>query len=769
MPLPLDKLLNPQQLEAATWPEGPVCIVAGAGSGKTRVITHRLAHLVETGRARPEECLAVTFTNKAARELRDRVDVLLPGTAYRMWVSTFHSAAARILREAHGYLGLPRGFVIYDQDDSVRLIKQICGELNIAKDLISTYAHRIEQLKHQAIPPEKFEPDPFDIPGKRVREVYTAYEARLARAGAVDFGGLIVLALKVARENPEASYSLGRIRHAVVDEYQDVNRAQAALVETLAPRLGSLAVVGDDDQSIYRWRGASAYSLLQFTETFPATHQVRLEENYRSTGRILKLANEIIRQNPGRLTKELWTRADDGPMIRLRQLRDDRSEAAWAVDDSLEAIRTGTRPSELAFLYRTNAQSRPLEEALHRARIRYRILGGLRFYERREVKDVVSYLRLVANPDSEMDLRRIINVPARAIGDTTLSQLAAAAQAAKVSLWGALALPEEALAAAGMKAAGRTKLREFGTMLGELRAACAGRAPAVAITEVIARTAYDQHLRLEEDGQERLDNLASLARAANDYEEDARRANEPATLEAFLERVSLESGDENEGADSAESVTLMTLHSAKGLEFDAVYVMGVEEDVLPSARAVSSEDAEALNEERRLAYVGFTRARRRLTLSMCQQRLVFGEIRYGTPSRFLRELPPSFVREHLVGDLHAILPRAALASAMPRFDRAPRPEPRSVDRGETRVVYDDAPTAPRRPRATTAVLDLDVDERDMVAPRGGGFAPGSGVLHAQYGRGTVEGVTGTGDNARVDVFFPEHGQKRIVAKYLRRA
>ena len=318
MALQLANLLNPPQLEAATVPEGPVCIVAGAGSGKTRVITHRLAFLIENGLARPEECLAVTFTNKAAKELRARVDALLPGVGSRLWVSTFHAAAARILRDAHKALALPRGFVIYDQDDSERLIRQICDELNIGTDLVRVLTHRLEQLQHDAVWPDQFTPEQFDVPGKRLKEVYRVYLERLARAGAVDFGGLIMLALKVARDFPDQSFMLCRVRHAVVDEYQDVNRAQSGFVEALTPRLKSLAVVGDDDQSIYRWRGASPYSLLQFTQTFPKAAQVRLTENYRSNGRILKLANEVIRRNPGRLGKELWTKSGDGPPILLR-------------------------------------------------------------------------------------------------------------------------------------------------------------------------------------------------------------------------------------------------------------------------------------------------------------------------------------------------------------------------------------------------------------------------------------------------------------------
>ncbi|MEW5855644.1 MAG: 3'-5' exonuclease [Myxococcota bacterium] len=779
MPLDLAHLLNPPQLEAATWPSGPICIVAGAGSGKTRVITHRLAHLVERGLARPEELLAVTFTNKAAKELRERVDALLPGVGSRLWVTTFHSAAARILREAHGLVKLPRSFVIYDQDDAERLINQICQEMNIARDQWSAVAHKIEQLEHQATLPDEFNPEQFDVPGRNAKKVYKTYLERLEAAGAVDFGGLIVKALKVVRDAPTASFSVARLTHAVVDEYQDVNLAQARMVEALAPRLKSMAVVGDDDQSIYRWRGASAHSLLTFTRTFQQAHQVQLRENYRSTSRILRLANEVIRRNTGRLGKDLWTQAPEGHVIRLRCLEGDREEAASVVQDCMSYLAGGKSASEVAILYRTNAQSRVFEEALHRSQLKYRIIGGLRFYERREVKDVLAYLRLVVNPTSEIDLRRIINVPARSIGDTTLKQLDHAAALLKKSLWDTLHEPQEELVRAGVKNAGAAKLKEFTRLMDELRSKAQNLAPTLAITEIMALTAYDAFLRAEEDGEERLQNLGSLANAAADYEEDAPAAGETPTVEGFLERTSLQT-DQDQADDDKEAITLMTLHAAKGLEFDRVHLVGVEEGLLPSSRALNSPDSEDIQEERRLCYVGLTRARTQLCVSFCRRRMWQGQIKYAEPSRFLRELPEETIRNHLVGDIDHILPRPTPAFSRPGafFDPAPT-STRKVERGGTTVVYDDdMPSYSRREtvrrpmRMEPPVLDLDLEESDVMGRHAAPapFPRGQRVTHPQFGAGTVLDTSGSGPMARVEVDFGDRlGVRRVIARYLTRA
>lgn len=779
--LDLASLLNPAQLTAATCPEGPICIVAGAGSGKTRVITHRLAFLVHQGLARPEQLLAVTFTNKAARELQDRVDGLLPGVGYRLWVSTFHSAAARIIREAHDVVGLPREFVIYDQDDAERLIAQVCGELNLLKDLTGTIQHRIEAIEHKGLLPDAYEPSTFEGLGKTVKQVYQIYWERLRAAGAVDFGGLIIHALNVLKQNPQASWSVARVTHAVVDEYQDVNPAQAALIEALFPRLKSLAVVGDDDQSIYRWRGASADSLLNFTHAFPSAKRVHLTENYRSTARILRLANEVIAGNPGRLGKELWTKAGEGTAIRLQGFTSERDEAGWVVEDCKRWLCGGGNAWDVGVLYRTNAQTRPLEEALHRAQVRYRILGGLRFYERREVKDLLAYLRLCANPRSEMDLRRIINVPARSIGQTTLKHLEVAAARARVGFTEALHLPDAELEAVGIRPQGRAALKEFATLMGELRKKCTTLTPTLAITEVLALTGYEASLRLEEDGEDRLENLQSLSNAAADFEQDMRAAGIAPTLDGFLERTSLQTDVSAEQGEDRNGITLMTLHAAKGLEFRRVYLVGVEEGVLPFARAVASRDPEDMCEERRLCYVGLTRAREQLVVTFCGRRMVNGDVRLQEVSRFLTELPPERVREDMQGDIHAILP-AHRASTMSggygqrRFDPNPT---RRVDRGDTSVVYDDDAGAGswrnqtaenvRRPmRMTTDVFDLDLDSVDVLGAEEEEFCRGMRVRNVQYGVGTVLTCAGSGPQARVEVEFPDIGVRKIVARYLSR-
>jgi DNA helicase-2/ATP-dependent DNA helicase PcrA len=764
MPLDLASLLNPAQLEAATWPQGPICIIAGAGSGKTRVITHRLAYLVEQGLARPEECLAVTFTNKAAKELTDRVERLLPGVGHRLWVSTFHAAAARIIREAHLVLDLPRNFLIYDQDDAERLIKQVCKDLSVPPDRAGFLGHRIEKLQHDAILPAQFTPSVLEPFGADVKRVYEVYWDRLRAAGAVDFGGLIVHALKVLREFPTSSWHAARVAHAVVDEYQDVNPAQAGLVTALFPRLKSLAVVGDDDQSIYGWRGASADNLLSFSRTFSDAKVVHLTENYRSTRRILRVANDVISRNPGRLGKELWTQAPEGPAIHVRCLRADRDEATWVVEDCQRALHGGLPGSEAAILYRTNAQSRPLEEALHRANLRYRILGGLRFYERREVKDLLAYLKLCVNPRSEVDLRRIINVPPRAIGQTTLDHLQAAARGAGVEYPDALRLSDDAWAAAGIKGAGRVHLREFANFLHELRKDCGTATPAMAIREVMSRTRYESHLNKEEDAEERMLNIQSLLNAASDFEEDALAAGREATLEAFLERASLQTTvDEPAPGEKSDVLTLMTLHAAKGLEFRRVYMVGLEEGLLPSGRALAEKAGEVLSEERRLCYVGMTRAREYLLLSSCQRRMVNGQVLDQKPSRFLLEIPEETTRAHITGDTWVITPARPVFSPRP-FSFDPRPTAR-VDRGATTVVYDsDAAPPPRREPPVRFPVGLTCD--DDGSPARDAFPAGTRVQHAQFGVGTVVSCSGLGPNARVEVEFPRAGQRRILARHL---
>ncbi len=829
---PLTKVLNPPQLEAVRHGEGPLLILAGAGSGKTRVLTHRIAHLLRERLARAPEILAVTFTNKAAGELRERVENLVGPEAQRLWVATFHAAGARILRREAEALGLTRSFAIYDDADQLAEAKRAASDLGFDVGLIRQYISRIERWKNAGLLPSEVQVAEYDVPGKSALKVYSRYQAALQASNAVDFGDLIVRVLELFKKRDDILQGYaGRFRHVLVDEFQDTNPAQYQLLRLLASVHGNLAVVGDDDQSIYRWRGAEVDNILDFPKHFPGTRVVRLEQNYRSTGRILAAAHAIIEKNERRAEKKLWTAAGEGEKVRVFLAEDERDEGSRIATELYAQNARGTSYAEMAVFYRANAQSRALEDALRAHRVPYRVVRGRSFYDRAEVKDVAAYLRLCINPRSDGDLLRIINTPPRGIGDTTVEHLRASANRSGLSLWEALGSEDPE-----MPSNARAKLGPFKALIDRLRAGVAGDPGAAdAIERVIEETGYADRLRLEgEEGEDRLENLMELAGAAREFDRawagelPEPAATEPTPLAApepkplvpnpltqtraqylravraapgalgspqdsddppgdrpdpasalaaaarddedgradtpllgFLEQLALV-GDAD-AAGGGDRVSLMTLHAAKGLEFDAVWMSGMEERVFPSSRSLGQtgpmasgeEDPAEMAEERRLSYVGMTRARKRLTLSLARCRSLFGELRFNVPSRFVRELPPE-VTEGLsaLDRLSPMQERARKDVFYDEFDQRPRYSEENPLPGRNRMRE-----SRYEPASKPAVK--------QAAPGVGGLGPGARVKHPSFGVGTVEESDGEGLNRKLVVRFgPGVGIKRVLARFI---
>ncbi len=832
---PLAKVLNPPQLEAVRHGEGPLLILAGAGSGKTRVLTHRIAHLLRERLARAPEILAVTFTNKAAGELRERVEKLVGPDAQRLWVATFHAAGARILRREAEALELTRSFAIFDDADQLAEAKRAAGDLGFDVGLTRQYLSRIERWKNAGLLPAEVRVAEYDVPGKTALKVYSRYQAALQSSNALDFGDLIVRVLELFKKRDDILQGYaGRFRHVLVDEFQDTNPAQYQLLRLLASVHGNLAVVGDDDQSIYRWRGAEVDNILDFPKHFPGTRVVRLEQNYRSTGRVLAAAHAIIEKNERRAEKKLWTSAGEGEKVRVLVAEDERDEGSRIASELYAENARGTAYSEMAIFYRANAQSRALEDALRARRVPYRVVRGRSFYDRAEVKDVAAYLRLCVNPRSDGDLLRIINTPPRGIGDTTVDHLRASANRLGLSLWEALTSDD-----AEMPSNARSKLLPFKALIDRLREGVAGDPGAAdSIERVIEETGYADRLRLEgEEGEDRLENLLELVGAAREFDrawagelpqsaalepaavpgvepkplvpnpltqtraqylravraapgalgssqasddppgdrpdpaaalaaaapdDEDGRADTP--LLGFLEQLALV-GDAD-AADGGDRVSLMTLHAAKGLEFDAVWMSGMEERVFPSSRSLGQtgplasgeEDPDEMAEERRLCYVGMTRARKRLALSLARCRSLFGELRFNLPSRFVRELPPEVTEGLAALDrLSPMQERARKDVFYDEFDQRPRyPEEKPLPaRNQMRESRHDPASKPAVKQA---------------APGVGGLGPGARVRHPSFGMGTVEDSDGEGMNRKLVVRFgPGVGVKKVLARFIEKA
>jgi len=716
--------LNPVQRAAATHAEGPLLIVAGAGSGKTKVLTTRIAHLIAAGGVSPFEILAITFTNKAADEMKHRVGALVGPVAQKMWVSTFHSACVRILRRDAHHLGFNSSFTIYDQADAVRLTGYVLRDQNVdPKKFPPRAIHAlISQAKNDLIGAEAYALRATGIYEKRIADVYREYQARLRSANAMDFDDLLVQAVELFRAHPDvlANYQQ-RFKHLLVDEYQDTNAAQNELVILLAKEHRNICVVGDSDQSVYRFRGADIRNILEFETAFPDSHVIVLEQNYRSTQTILDAANAVIAQNALRKPKALWTEQVGGELITRYHAEDERDEALWLVHEMArlhdhEHYRWG----DLAVFYRTNAQSRAVEEELARRGVPYKVVGGTKFYDRREIKDLLAYLRAVVNPADEVSIKRAANSPKRGIGDTSVNRLDNWAASHGATFAEAMA----AAPAAGVTGKALKGIGEVLTLLSDLRAVLAdGTGPGTLLELICERSGYTAELEAERSVESagRLENIAELVGQARQYDD----------VGQFLEAVSLVADTEEADPDES-SVILMTLHTAKGLEFPVVFLIGMEDGVFPHLRSLG--DPDELEEERRLCYVGITRARERLYLSNAWCRTLWGSTQYNPPSRFLKEIPEELM---------------VMVEGGRR--RAERERQRGFGFGGGRTAVAEA--AYRSGQATPA---------KTKGAETLGLRTGDGVVHGKWGEGVILDISGQGDKAEAVVRFPSVGEKVLL-------
>jgi DNA helicase-2/ATP-dependent DNA helicase PcrA len=773
MSLDLEHALSPEQLEAATLLKQPVCILAGAGSGKTRVVTHRIAHLIEDKNQFPWTILAVTFTNKAAGEMRERVADLVPDKARDVMIGTFHGMAARFLRKWGSSVGVGQGFVIYDQDDARRLLKRVCvDELNWTKDVVRPIHSYIDGWQAEGLLPDEVPEVAWNPFEERARQAYALYAERLQGMGAVDFGGLL-LKLRELLRLPAGEDLKHRVRHLLVDEYQDTNKVQAEIALMLAEGARSVAVVGDDDQAIYGWRGASADNLKRFLDKMPDAELVRLEDNYRSTAHILDAANGVIGHNAARLGKVLRPVAGEGARVRVQRAHNDVDEARKVVGWIHDAT-ARTSPEEVAILYRTNAMSRAFEDELRRLKMPYRVVGGVRFYDRKEIKDVLATVRCALNPLSDVDTLRMVGAVPRGIGDTSVEKIQRAATSARGTVLGVMS-DEDAMERAGVSKRVRKKATALAASIAELSelidparegALDAREAIALAIERSGVADRLEAEKTIESEG--RLENLAELVNAAALFAVERKELGLPAHIVEFLEQAALLGSNElaEEEGQEAEKVTLMTLHAAKGLEFGHVFLVGLEEHGFPHTRALS-EDAPAseLEEERRLAYVGITRAKRFLTITWAQRRMVQGSVRPRSPSRFLRELPP----ESVEGD--GLPRRPSRLSFSPGFlDETPAkisPEDVVVEYDPAVAAHDARFGRPRRRRARGGPPADDLPTFDASEPHGtpgpaGGLQEGQRVAHGAFGEGTVIGFRGVGKRRAALVRFDESRAPRVV-------
>src|SRR3954466_7149200 len=630
--------LNPPQREAVEHGDGPLLILAGAGSGKTRVLTHRVAHLVHTRRAQPGEILAITFTNKAAQEMRERVELLLGRRTRAMWVMTFHSACARMLRAEAPRLGYSKSFTIYDQADSRRQIKRCIDELGVDPKRFTPAAigSQISDAKNKLRDADTYRQMVGSFFEQTVADVYELYEREMHRANAMDFDDLLVRAVNVLELFPEVRERYANaFRHVLVDEYQDTNHAQYRWLQLLAGEHRNLVVVGDPDQSVYGFRGADISQILEFQDDFEDARVIRLEQNYRSTQTIVKAANALIRNNRGRMEKQLWTEVGEGDTIKVRELDDDRAEARYVIGEIERLVDEGLSLGEIAIFYRTNAQSRTLEDVLRERELRYQIIGGVRFYDRAEVKDALAYLTFLQNAQDVVAFQRVVNTPKRGLGQTSVSRVLTHAATIDISIWEAAA-DATVDGVPGLGAAARKALGRFMETMESLRERARENVPVGDLLEaVLHETGYLDALEMERtfEAQGRIENLQELVAAAREF--DATADEGANTLGDYLQRTSL-SSDADSRRDDEGVVTLMTLHNAKGLEYPIVFITGLEDGVFPHARAL---DEGGLEEERRLAYVGLTRAMRDLYLTYARRRSIFGSQNFGMRSRFLDEIP----------------------------------------------------------------------------------------------------------------------------------
>lgn len=730
--------LNEQQKLGVTTTEGPVLILAGAGSGKTRVLTHRTAYLIEEKGVNPYHIMAITFTNKAAGEMRERIDAMVGYGSESIWVSTFHSTCVRILRRHIDRIGYDTNFTIYDADDSKSVMKEICKRLNIDTKIYKerSLLAAISSAKDELVSPDDFALKASGDFGKRRQaEVYREYQNVLKKNNALDFDDLIVKTVELLRNDAEVlAYYQERFRYIMVDEYQDTNTAQFELVRLLAGKYKNLCVVGDDDQSIYKFRGANIYNILNFEKHFPDAVTIKLEQNYRSTQNILDAANGVIANNVGRKRKSLWTANDRGEQIDFEQFDTAYDEADFVARDIQSGIRNGKFGyGDYAVLYRTNAQSRLFEERFITSNIPYKIVGGVNFYARKEVKDLLAYLKTIDNARDDLAVRRIINVPKRGIGATTLNRVSDYAEVYGISFYDALKQADE-IPSLGKAAA---KIRPFVTFIQTMRSKLPYLGVSELLREVIEETGYVKELEAEdtEEAQARIENIDEFISKAVSYEENE----EQPSLGGFLEEVALVA-DIDGLEEGNEYVVLMTLHSAKGLEFPKVYLAGMEDGLFPSYMSIVSDNAtEELEEERRLAYVGITRAKKELAITCARQRMIRGETQYNKVSRFVKEIPA----ELLSGEI------------------------RKPSYGESREQK--LPVRPKRPAVSRQPSGQSMQAKAFASARtvGGSLDYGVGdrVSHIKFGNGTVTGIVEGGRDFEVTVAFDTAGNKKMFASF----
>ncbi|MGZ2358699.1 DNA helicase PcrA [Streptomyces sp. 372A] len=737
--------LNTEQRAAVVHAGSPLLIVAGAGSGKTRVLTHRIAHLLAERGVHPGQILAITFTNKAAGEMKERVEQLVGPRANAMWVMTFHSACVRILRRESKKLGFTSSFSIYDAADSKRLMALVCRDLELDPKRYppKSFTAKVSNLKNELIDEETFAGQASDGFEKTLAQAYAMYQARLREANALDFDDIIMTTVHLLQAFPDvAEHYRRRFRHVLVDEYQDTNHAQYTLVRELVGPAGpenapaELCVVGDADQSIYAFRGATIRNILQFEEDYPDATTILLEQNYRSTQTILSAANAVIERNESRRPKNLWTKAGSGARITGYVADTEHDEAQFVAEEIDRLTDAGdAKAGDVAVFYRTNAQSRVFEEIFIRVGLPYKVVGGVRFYERKEVRDVLAYLRVLANPEDTVPLRRILNVPKRGIGERAEAMIDALSLREKITFPQALRRVDEAY---GMAARSANAVKRFNTLMEELRTVVeSGAGPAVVLEAVLERTGYLAELQASTDPQDetRIENLQELAAVALEFEQDRGEEEGAGTLAEFLEKVALVADSDqipDEDTDGSGVITLMTLHTAKGLEFPVVFLTGMEDGVFPHMRALGQ--VKELEEERRLAYVGITRARERLYLTRAAMRSAWGQPSYNPPSRFLEEIPDQHLDWRRKGPMAAPAgPTSGITSSL-SASRA-----RSGPSGFATRRTSDKPTI------------------TLVA--------GDRVTHDQFGLGTVTAVEGVGDQAKATVDFGDDRPKKLLLRY----
>ena len=738
--------MNKPQKEAVFHTEGPLLILAGAGSGKTRVLTHRIAYLIEEKGVNPWNILAITFTNKAAEEMRQRVDSLVGIGAESIWVSTFHSMCVRILRRYIDRLGYDNRFTIYDTDDQKTLMKEVCRKTDIdtkrfkERMLLSV----ISSAKNEMILPEEFELNAGgDFVQLKIAKVYKEYEAQMRANNALDFDDLLVKTVQLLETQPDVRENYQeRFRYIMVDEYQDTNTVQFRLVSLLAGKYRNLCVVGDDDQSIYKFRGANIRNILDFEKEFSDAKVIKLEQNYRSVGNVLEVANSVIRNNKGRKEKTLWTDNEKGEKIRLRQFDTAYDEAQFIAEDIKDETAQGANYSDHAVLYRTNAQSRLLEEKFVAMNIPYKIVGGINFYSRREIKDVLSYLKTIDNGKDDLAVRRIINVPKRGIGLTTINRIQESAAARGIGFYDALSAPD-LIPGIGHSA---SKLDSFAALIEYFKGRSEESGVTDLLTEVIEKTGYTESLEADdpEELEARVQNIDELVSKAAVYEESCSDRGERPTLSGFLEEVALVA-DIDSVAEDRDYVILMTLHSAKGLEFPHVYLAGMEDGLFPSYMSISGDDPEELEEERRLCYVGVTRAEEKLTLTCARMRLVRGERQYNSMSRFIKEMP----------------------SALIDTGKREGGFSQNVSLGEKRTYSSEVSGYKRSAYAQKPAFAAIQKGSGLMAKKSEGLSYGVGdrVRHVKFGDGTVTEIKEGGRDYEVTVQFDTAGVRKMFALF----